>query len=374
MPDPATMQLLWWAFAALLLLCFALLDGFDVGIALLLPLVAHTDEERTSALGVVGPGWQGNPLWLLLGGGAIMLAWPMYASAFSVFYLALLLTLCALFLRPFGFALRPRVPLRWRPYWDRALCCGGLLPAVFFGLAAGNLFTGALPDPLQAEPAMPYSLLQVVVAHLHPFALYCSLLSTLLLALHGGAMLVMRTEGQVQRRSRRIVILAGLLLALLFAAGGFWLEQMHGLHMHSRLAGEQTMLWPGAGVSIDNGAWLSNYQRWPWLWLAPAASLTAALATSLAALSDRRWLVFLGSSLTLSAILITGVLALFPFVLPDSAGAHQPQALWDAAARHRLLPAGLLALAVLLPCLLAYTARAYHAVRGPVRAEREYDD
>lgn len=363
MSDPATLHLLWWALAALMLLCFALLDGFDIGIALLLPLVAHSDSERQMAVMALDASWQANPLWMLLGGGAIMLAWPMYATGFSVFYLALLLTLCALFLRPFGFALRERIPDRWRELWDWALFCGGLLPALFYGLAAGSLFTGALQ-----QTATSFSR-----ATLHPFSVYCAVLSTLLLMLHGAAMLLLRTQQAVQQRARRTVMLTGGALALLFSAGGLWLEQMQGLRMNSVAAEDLHMLWIGTGVTINNGAWLDNYQRWPWLWLAPATSVLAPLATAVAAAAGGRWLVFLGSSVTLGAILVTGVLALFPFVMPATTWAHQPQALWQALDQHRLLPALMLLLAVLAPCAVAWSVRAYHRLRptAPLRATKQ---
>ena len=121
-----------------------MMDGFDLGTAALLPFVARTDIERRIVINTVGPVWEGNQVWFILGGGAIFAAWPtLYAASFSGFYLAMFLVLATLILRPVGFKFRSKVeaPL-WRGFWDWALFAGGIVPALVFGVAFGNLFLG----------------------------------------------------------------------------------------------------------------------------------------------------------------------------------------------------------------------------------------
>ena len=163
-------RLLWWAVLGVLLIGIAVMDGFDLGTAILLPWIGRTDMERRIVINTIGPVWEGNQVWLILGGGAIFAAWPpLYAVAFSGFYLAMLLLLCSLILRPVGFKFRSKLPgERWRAVWDWALFVGGLVPALVFGVAFGNVlqgvpfrfddtlrmtYTGTLFEPVQSVRA-----------------------------------------------------------------------------------------------------------------------------------------------------------------------------------------------------------------------------
>src|SRR5487761_2548586 len=116
MTEYEVLRFIWWALLGILLIGFAIMDGFDLGTAALLPFVARTDTERRIVINTVGPVWEGNQVWFILGGGAIFAAWPtLYAVAFSGFYLAMFLVLCALILRPVGFKYRSKMPgARWR--------------------------------------------------------------------------------------------------------------------------------------------------------------------------------------------------------------------------------------------------------------------
>jgi len=142
--DYETLRLIWWALLGILLIGFAIMGGMDLGIGTLLPFVARTDEERRVLLNLSGPTWEGNQVWLVLGGGAIFAAWPaIYAASFSGFYLAMIAILLALILRPVGFKFRGKVDdPRWRNVWDWGLFVGGFVPSLVFGVAVGNLFLG----------------------------------------------------------------------------------------------------------------------------------------------------------------------------------------------------------------------------------------
>ena len=142
--DYEMLRLIWWLFLGVLLIGFAVMDGFDLGVAMLLPFVARNDTERRVTINTIGPFWDGNQVWLVLGGGAVFAAWPpVYAASFSGFYLAMFLVLATLILRPVGFDFRNKIPdPRWRAFWDYALFAGGLVPSVVFGVAFGNLLQG----------------------------------------------------------------------------------------------------------------------------------------------------------------------------------------------------------------------------------------
>src|SRR6202795_2801767 len=142
--DYTTLRLIWWVLLGVLLIGFAVTDGFDMGVGALLPFVARTDTERRVAINTVGPVWEGNQVWFILGGGAIFAAWPhVYAVSFSGFYLAMFVVLAALILRPVGFKYRSKKEdPAWRARWDWALFVGGFVPALVFGVAVGNVLLG----------------------------------------------------------------------------------------------------------------------------------------------------------------------------------------------------------------------------------------
>src|SRR6201999_4625330 len=142
--DYETLRLIWWVLLGILLIGFAVMDGFDLGTAALLPFVARTDTERRIAINTVGPVWEGNQVWFVLGGGAIFAAWPpLYAVAFSGFYLAMFLILAALILRPVAFKFRSKLANpTWRGVWDAILFVAGLVPSLVFGVAFGNVIQG----------------------------------------------------------------------------------------------------------------------------------------------------------------------------------------------------------------------------------------
>src|SRR5450432_4801652 len=127
--DYTTLRLIWWVLLGVLLIGFAVMDGFDMGVGALLPFVAKTDVERRIAINTVGPVLEGNQVWFILGGGAIFAAWPaLYAASFSGYYLAMFLVLATLILRPAGFKYRSKLPNpMWRRFWDWALFAGGVV-------------------------------------------------------------------------------------------------------------------------------------------------------------------------------------------------------------------------------------------------------
>ena len=188
--DYATLRLIWWLLLGILLIGFAVMDGFDLGVATLLPAVARTDEERRIVLNVIGPVWEGNQVWLILGGGAIFAAFPpLYAVSFSGFYIAMFLILVALILRPVGFKFRSKVPdPRWRAAWDWSLFASGLVPALVFGVAMGNVLLGV---PFHFDDTLRVYYEGGLFGLLTPFALLCGLVSVAMLLMHGAGMRTM---------------------------------------------------------------------------------------------------------------------------------------------------------------------------------------
>jgi cytochrome bd ubiquinol oxidase subunit II len=362
-----TLRLIWWALLGILLIGFAAMDGFDLGVGILLPFVAKTDLERRVAINTIGPVWEGNQVWLVLGGGAIFAAWPaLYALSFSGFYLAMFLVLLALILRPVGFKYRSKRPdAAWRARWDWALFIGGTVPALIFGVAVGNALQG-VPFHLTQDlrPIYEGSLFGL----LNPLALYCGLVSVAMLAMHGAAWLAFKADGTVSRRAKAIGAKAAGAASALFAGGGvlIWLGLLGGYRVTS------SIVWDGPSnplmksVVVDGGAWLANFMAHPYLWLVPALGIVAPLVVAAGFQTRQEGLTFVASKLSVAMIIATVGLAMFPILLPSSSHPDHSLAVFDASSSRMTLRNMLLATALFLPIILAYTAWVYRVLWGKV--------
>jgi cytochrome bd ubiquinol oxidase subunit II len=367
--DYATLRLIWWALLGVLLIGFAVTDGFDMGVGALLPFVARSDTERRVAINTVGPVWEGNQVWFILGGGAIFAAWPaLYALSFSGFYLAMFLVLFALILRPVGFKYRSkRESAAWRRNWDWALFVGGVVPPLIFGVAVGNALRG-VPFHFTDDLRPIYE--GTLFGLLNPLALYCGLVSLAMLVMHGAAWLAFKSEGLVADRAASIGARAALIAAVLFAGGGvlIWLGLFGGYQVTSPIAWEGPSNPLGKTVAVSSAAWLRNFQTVPWLWAAPALGVIVPLLAALGFQARRAGLTFLASQLGIACIIATVGLAMFPIILPSSTHPNDSLAVFDASSSQATLGNMLIATVLLLPIVLAYTAWVYKVLWGKVGA------
>lgn len=374
MPDFATLKVIWWLLLGVLLIGFAVMDGFDLGAAMLLPFVARNDDERRATIHTFEPVWEGNQVWLILGGGAIFAAWPaLYALSFSGFYLAMMLVLAALILRPVGFKFRSKMPSpRWRSTWDWLLVLGGLVPSLVFGVAMGNLLRG-VPFGFDAELRAHYAF--GLLDLLNPFALLAGLTSVAMLATQGARYLVLKADGNVARRAAAISRYSALAWLALFALAGWWLAHSGmGLRIESGALPGATPDPFAKHVVSSPGAWLANYSRWPLTLLLPALGLAAPACIAAFAAARRPGWLFLCSSVGVAAVVGTMGVSLFPFLLPSSSEPASSLTVWDASSSQRTLWIMLLSTAVFLPIVLAYTGWVYRVLRGPVAQGQAHAD
>ena len=372
--DYTTLRLVWWLLLGVLLIAFAVTDGFDMGVGALLPFVAKTDIERRVAINTVGPVWEGNQVWFILGGGAIFAAWPaLYAMSFSGFYLAMFLVLFALILRPVAFKYRSkRDSQRWRNNWDWALFIGGAVPALIFGVAIGNVLQGVpfhFTDDLR--PIYEGNLFGL----LNPLAIFCGLVSVAMLVMHGAAWLAFKADGVVGERATAIGPKAALLAAILFALGGvfIFLGWFGGYEVTSPI------VWDGPSnplrktVAENAGAWLRNFQNMPLLWLVPLLGILLPLAAAAGFRVRKAGLTFFASQLSIVCIIATVGLAMFPLILPSSTNPGHSLAVFDASSSRATLRNMLFATAIFLPLILLYTAWVYRVLWGKVSEKDVHD-
>ena len=366
--DYATLKVIWWVVVGILLVGFAILDGWDLGVGMLLPYVGRTDEERRVVLNSVGPTWEGNQVWFITAGGATFAAWPLvYATAFSGLYIALILVLFALFLRPVGFDYRSKVhDPRWRNSWDWGIFIAGFVPTLVFGVAFGNLLLG-VPFHFDGDQRSFYT--GSFWGLLNPFALLAGLVSVTMLVMHGGLYLQVRTEGAVQARAVRAARGAGIVFLALFAAAGLWIATgIDGYRIASMPSADSAFAPLAKTVERVQAGWLANYTKYPWTIAAPAAAFGAAL---LALASARRWsmLAFILSCASVAGVVLTAGFALFPFIMPSSSDPKSSLTAWDAVSSYRTLQIMFWAVLIFMPIILAYTSWVYRVMRGKITTE-----
>jgi cytochrome d ubiquinol oxidase subunit II len=362
MIDYGVLREIWWLLVGVLLIGFAVTDGYDLGVGAILRLIGRDDVERRMAIESIEPHWEGHQVWFVLGGGAAFAAWPLlYAASFSGFYFAMLLVLAALILRPVGFAFRNKLPqARWRNTWDWALTFAGAVPALVFGVAFGNLFLG-VPFHYDATLRPVYD--GSFFGLFHPFALVAGVVSLAMLVMHGASFAAMKVEDPVGARARRIARIAAAATLLAFAACGAWLLSIDGHAIQGAIdpSGPSDPL--AKHVVLVAGGWLSNLHRYPGTIAAPVLAGLGLLGVL--ALPGRRS-AFIASALAVACIVLTAGFALFPFLLPSSTNPSHGLTVWDASSSQTTLGIMLLATGILLPIVLAYSTWAFRMMRGTV--------
>ena len=363
--DYETLKLIWWLLVGVLLIGFAIMDGHDMGVGILLNFLGKDDTERRVMINTIAPHWDGNQVWFITAGGAVFAAWPfVYATAFSGLYWALLLVLFALFFRPVGFEYRSKLPSpTWRQSWDWGLFAGSAIPALVFGVAFGNLFLGV---PFRLDETMRSFYSGSFWALLNPFALLVGITSLMLLTLQGATFLAHRTEGDLQARAKKTASIVAIVLLVAFSLAGFWVSRIDGYVIDS-IADIGASINPlMKEVSRAQGAWFANYDKMPILWLIPALAYLGGLLVIACVRAGWTLLAFVGSSLACVSVILTAGVALFPFVLPSSEMPKASLTAWDATSSHFTLNVMFWVALIFTPLVDAYTGWAYRVMSGKV--------
>jgi cytochrome d ubiquinol oxidase subunit II len=366
--DYATLKVIWWILIGVLLIGFALTDGFDMGAAILLPFIAKTDSERRIVVNTVGATWEGNQVWFITAGGAMFAAWPLvYAASFSGFYFAMLLVLFSLFFRPVGFDYRSkRDDPRWRTAWDWALFIGGFVPALVIGVAFGNLLQGV---PFSFDTDLRVTYYGGFFALLNPFAVLCGLVSVSMLAAHGAAFVKMKTDDVIARRASVALRMASLIGVVLFLIAGALIATVIGGYQIVDAAPFDTVANPLLKNVIGApGLWLTNYSTWPWMLAAPVIGVMGGVLALLLANSRFEKSAFICTGLMIVGVILTAGFSMFPFIMPSSLDGRSSLTVWDSTSSQMTLQIMLIAVIIFLPIILIYTSWVYRVMRGKVTA------
>ena len=370
------LKIIWWVLVGVLLIGFALTDGFDMVSMAIMPFVGKTDDERRAAINTIAPHWDGNQVWFITAGGALFAAWPMvYATAFSGMYWALLLVLFALFLRPVGFDYRSKLEnTQWRNSWDWGLCIGGAVPALVFGVAFGNMFLGV---PFTLDDTVRSTYEGSFFALLNPFAVICGLVSLTMLCAHGGSWLMLRTDGALRERSAKATQIMSIVYLLCFLAVGAWLYFGHiegyTIATPFNTNGVANPLAKHVITNANHG-WMNNYTTYPITKIAPIAGILGAIIAIASSTKVKAGLSFLGTSLMIIGAILTAGFALFPFLMPSSINPVASLTMWDAVSSHKTLTVMTVAACIFVPLILCYTSWCYYKMWGVITSKHVQDN
>lgn len=361
--DYETLRVIWWVLIGVLLIGFAVTDGFDLGVGALLRIVGKTDDERRVMINTIGPHWDGNQVWFITAGGALFAAWPLiYAASFSGFYFAMSIVLAALWLRPVGFDYRSKLENpRWRNAWDWALFVGGLVPSLLFGVAFGNLFLGV---PFSYDEMLRPSYEGGLFGLLRPFALLAGLVSVGMLLMHGATWLQLKTDGFIRARAQRVSLVLGVATAVLFGVAGIWVGQLDGYQLANGIDPNGPSNPLNKTVELVAGGWLDNYSQYPWMLFAPLLGVGGALACAWFSAKGRAAWAFLASSLAIAGVILTAGFSMFPFLMPSNLQINASLTLWDATSSYTTLAIMFGVACLFVPIVLGYTLWGYWVMRG----------
>lgn len=359
---------IWWLLLGVLLAGLAIMVGMDMGVGTLLRFVGRTDDERRVALNIIGPHWDGNQVWFVLGGGAIFAAWPLvYATAFSGFYIVMLILLWSMIMRPLGFEYRGKVNSpRWRNVWDWVLFVSGCVPMIIYGAAIGNVLLGV---PFHFDWRVTSYYTGSFWGLLNPFAILCGLTSLSLSIYMGGNAMMRSGEPDLARRARSASTMGGLVFLVLFTIGGIWASSLDGYRIVQHLGDGVPQTPLHQVVERTSGGLLNNYAAYPILWALPIIAYCAIVLGLLATRAQRRMVAWWMGAVTWIGVLGTAGAAMFPFIMPSVTEPSHSLTLWNSGASS-LTQGWMLGFTIIfIPLIVTYTSWAFWVMRGKVDAK-----
>ncbi len=337
--DQETLAFIWFVLLGVLLIGYAILDGFDLGVGIMHLLIPKGDKERRIAMNSIGPLWDGNEVWLITFGGALFAAFPeAYATIFSGFYTAFFLLLFALILRAVSMEFRSKMQGNaWRRLWDVAFFTGSTLATLLFGVAVGNAMIGMALDPRGEFTGS-------ILDQLNPYSIVVGVFAVSMFAMHGSIYLYLKTEGDLQERTRG------------------WIWRTFGFFCVMYVI---TTAYTLAAVPTAT----DNFSAFPVAYAVPLLTILAILNIPRAMHLKRPGYAFISSACTIAAMVFLFSVALYPNLVANSANPAQSLTVYRAASSEKTLGIMLLIAALGLPCVLAYTAVIYWTFRGKTKID-----
>jgi cytochrome d ubiquinol oxidase subunit II len=332
------LNIIWFLLVAVLLIGYAVLDGFDFGVGVL-HLFTKNEEEKRVNINAIGPVWDGNEVWLLTGGGALFAAFPVvYATVFSGFYIALMLLLFALIFRAVSFEFRGKVQSdSWKRTWDTAFGLGSLLPVILFGVAVGNILRGIPLDENKIFTGNFFTLL-------NPYSILVGILSLVLFTMHGSIYMIMKSSGNQHERMKNIAPRLWMAFVSLYAVVTFY-------------------------SMFEAGFLFTSILNLILFWILFVVLLGAIIYIPVALKSEKYGRAFFSSSLTIGCMLGLMAVSLFPRLVPSFTNLSYSLTIYNASSSERTLFTMLIIALIGMPFVIGYTIFIYRTFRGKVHLD-----
>ena len=335
------LQTTWFVLYIAITSGYVILDGFDLGVGMLSPFIAHTDHDRRILLNSIGPVWDGNEVWLVLGGGALFAAFPLvYASLFSGFYLAMMLVLLVLIMRTVAIEFRSKRPEAWwRSLWDWTFTISSFGITILLGVALGNVIRGV---SLDQQGNMNVNLLDL----LNPYSITLGLVAVAMLCLHGAIFLTQKAEGALLQRIKNLI--PKLLIAFFVL--------MTVLIVWTLLRSEQ---------------FTQNFKDRPWTVVFPVLAFVAIVSAWLFVRRGAYLSAFLSSATMIALLLGAVACGMYPVMLRSTTNSAYDLTVQNASAAKETLTVMFVIALIGMPFVLLYTAGVYYFFRGKVELDDE---
>ncbi|MBT2518914.1 cytochrome d ubiquinol oxidase subunit II [Streptomyces sp. ISL-90] len=322
------LSVLWFWIVAFLFVGYFVLDGFDFGVGMSLPLLGRDETDRRVLINTIGPVWDLNETWVIVAGASLFAAFPeWYATLFSGFYLPLLLILLALIARGVSFEYRHQRPeAAWKRRFDGMITVGSAVPALLWGVAFANIVQGV---PLDAG----HNYTGTLVDLLNPYALLGGVTTLLLFLTHGAVFVSLKTEGELRHRARHLATRAGAVTIVVATA---------------------FLLWTGLAFGT------------PWFWVFALVAAAALIGGWLANTRSAERTAFTLLAITVAAAVLGLFSALFPEVMPASNDPANSLTIANASSSTYTLTVMSWTALIFLPLVLAYQGWTYWVFRKRV--------
>lgn len=333
------LNIIWFLLVGILIIGYAVLDGFDLGVGII-HLFTKDENEKRINLNAIGPVWDGNEVWLLTGGGALFAAFPIvYATVFSGFYLAFMLLLAALIFRAVSFEFRKYSEPKDKKYWDLAFGIGSLVPALLYGVAIGNILRGL---PIDVKGAYHGSFLGL----LNPYALAVGAVSLVMFVMHGAIYMTLKTDGLLRDKMIRRANTSWIVFVLLYFIATF--------------------------MTIFSGRWLfESVMGFPIFWILLALLFITIIYIPIGLKTKRFGNTFTASTLIITSMILLVALSLFPKLVPSSLDLGYSLTIYNASSTPRTLETMLIIAIIGVPIVLVYTIWIYRIFRGKVELNKD---
>lgn len=360
-----TLKIIWWGIMAVVVMAYAITGGIDIGVNFLLPIIGKNEQERATMLSAIGPTWEGNQVWLITLGAGAFAIWPVaYATIFSSMYLAFMLVLVMLILRPPGFDYRDKINSNlWLKVWDSALFTIGLGLAFCFGLVIGNFFTG-IPFHFNEDLHVIYT-----GGFLNLFSI-CSILfglvSICLLSVQGAVYLQYKLPDEFYSVTNKAIKIFGAGFIITFIIAGFYLLNVPGYVIKTIPDVNTVFIATEKIVEQQQQAWFANYAIYKILWVFPILAVLGCILTCYLSTIKKTVTAIFVHSCVIICVVLTAASALFPFIMPSNSTYNHSLTIWDVVSSKLTLQWALIAIIVFLPIILLYTGWVYRVMRGKV--------